>query len=93
MKKNINLKGIIICAIFLIFGITLIRQVTVLRNIQAEIVTKTQELEALKETNAKLQVELEKAHSDNDYLEKLARERLGLVKDEEKLISSTEEEE
>ena len=40
----------------------------------------------LKEKNIKLQAELDRAQSNNEYLEKLARERLGLIKDGEQQI-------
>ena len=75
MKKNINLKII-----------SLIKQVVVLRRIKKEISTQTQELEQLKEKNIKLQAELDRAQGNNEYLEKLARERLGLIKEGEQQI-------
>ena len=70
MKKNINLKIISV----------------VLRRIKKEISTQTQELEQLKEKNIKLQAELDRAQGNNEYLEKLARERLGLIKEGEQQI-------
>ena len=78
MKKNINLK--------IISGVSLIKQVVVLRRIKKEISTQTQELEQLKEKNIKLQAELDRAQGNNEYLEKLARERLGLIKEGEQQI-------
>ena len=80
MKKNINLK------IISIFSVSLIKQVVVLRRIKKEISTQTQELEQLKEKNIKLQAELDRAQGNNEYLEKLARERLGLIKEGEQQI-------
>ena len=44
----------------------------------------------LKEENEKLQAEVESAQSDHEYIEKLARERLGLIKDGEQVIESLE---
>ena len=45
----------------------------------------------LKEKNIKLQAELDRAQSNNEYLEKLARERLGLIKEgEQQIIPSNE---
>ena len=58
----------------------------VLRRIKKEISTQTQELEQLKEKNIKLQAELDRAQGNNEYLEKLARERLGLIKEGEQQI-------
>ena len=86
MKKNINLKIIIVVLIIGIFSVSLIKQDVVLRRIKKEISTQTQELEQLKEKNIKLQAELDRAQGNNEYLEKLARERLGLIKEGEQQI-------
>lgn len=86
MKKNINLKIISFVLIIGIFSVSLIKQVVVLRRIKKEISTQTQELEQLKEKNIKLQAELDRAQGNNEYLEKLARERLGLIKEGEQQI-------
>ena len=86
MKKNINLKIISVVLIIGIFSVSLIKQVVVLRRIKKEISTQTQELEQLKEKNIKLQAELARAQGNNEYLEKLARERLGLIKEGEQQI-------
>lgn len=81
MKKNVNLKGIIIVLVIGFFSISVIKQVIVLKRIKSDISTQAQELEELKEKNIKLQAELDRAQSNNEYLEKLARERLGLIKE------------
>ena len=86
MKKNINLKKNSVVLIIGIFSVSLIKQVVVLRRIKKEISTQTQELEQLKEKNIKLQAELDRAQGNNEYLEKLARERLGLIKEGEQQI-------
>ena len=86
MKKNINLKIISVVLIIGIFSVSLIKQVVVLRRIKKEISTQTQDLEQLKEKNIKLQAELDRAQGNNEYLEKLARERLGLIKEGEQQI-------
>ena len=91
MKKNVNLKGIIIVLVIGFFSISVIKQVIVLKRIKSDISTQAQELEELKEKNIKLQAELVRAQSNNEYLEKLARERLGLIKDgEQQIIPSNE---
>ena len=91
MKKNVNLKGIIIVLVIGFFSISVIKQVIVLKRIKSDISTQAQELEELKEKNIKLQAELDRAQSDNEYLEKLARERLGLIKEgEQQIIPSNE---
>ena len=91
MKKNVNLKGIIIVLVIGFFSISVIKQVIVLKRIKSDISTQAQELEELKEKNIKLQAELDRAQSHNEYLEKLARERLGLIKEgEQQIIPSNE---
>ena len=91
MKKNVNLKGIIIVLVIGFFSISVIKQVIVLKRIKSDISTQAQELEELKERNIKLQAELDRAQSNNEYLEKLARERLGLIKEgEQQIIPSNE---
>ena len=91
MKKNVNLKGIIIVLVIGFFSIIVIKQVIVLKRIKSDISTQAQELEELKEKNIKLQAELDRAQSNNEYLEKLARERLGLIKEgEQQIIPSNE---
>ena len=85
MKKNVNLKGIIIVLVIGFFSISVIKR------IKSDISTQAQELEELKEKNIKLQAELDRAQSNNEYLEKLARERLGLIKEgEQQIIPSNE---
>ena len=91
MKKNVKLKGIIIVLVIGFFSISVIKQVIVLKRIKSDISTQAQELEELKEKNIKLQAELDRAQSNNEYLEKLARERLGLIKEgEQQIIPSNE---
>ena len=91
MKKIVNLKGIIIVLVIGFFSISVIKQVIVLKRIKSDISTQAQELEELKEKNIKLQAELDRAQSNNEYLEKLARERLGLIKEgEQQIIPSNE---
>ena len=91
MKKNVNLKGIIIVLVIGFFSISVIKQVILLKRIKSDISTQAQELEELKEKNIKLQAELDRAQSNNEYLEKLARERLGLIKEgEQQIIPSNE---
>ena len=91
MKKNVNLKGIIIVLVIGFFSISVIKQVIVLKRIKSDISTQAQELEELKEKNIKLQAELDRAQSNNEYIEKLARERLGLIKEgEQQIIPSNE---
>ena len=88
MKKNINLKGIIVVLIVGVFSVCLVKQLTVLRRIKNDITIQTQELKELMEKNIRLQAELDRAQCNNEYLEKLARERLGIIKEGEQQIIS-----
>ena len=61
-----------------------------LKRIKESLSVERQNLNQLKEENEKLQAEVESAQSDYEYIEKLARERLGLIKDGEQVIESLE---
>ena len=52
------------------------------------------QLEEIEQKNERLQDEVDKINSDSeDYLEKLARERLGMIKPGEKVVNSSDEKE
>ena len=60
-----------------------------MNRIQKEIDSKQSQLDEVKQKNERLQDEVEKINSDSsDYLEKLARERLGMIKPGEKVVNS-----
>ena len=61
--------------------------------ITKDIAEQTEQLNEKKEENRKLQAELERVQSNYDYLEKLARERLGLIKEGEQIIIPSENQE
>ena len=89
MEKKLILKKIIIvgCIVFFVFGY--IRQRVTMNRIQKEIDSKQLQLDEVKQKNERLQDEVEKINSDSsDYLEKLARERLGMIKPGEKVVNS-----
>ena len=90
MKRRLTFKSTIIILLFSMFIIGSIRQELTMKRIQKEIVESEEVLRNLKEKNFKLQAELESTPS-NEYLEKLARERLGMVKKGEIVVSSQEE--
>ena len=92
MKKNTNIKKIVIVLLFSGFALNSAKQLIVINTIREESVVKNQELERLKESNNRLAAELEKAQIENDYIEKLARERLGLIKEGEKIVIPTKAE-
>ena len=90
MKKRLTLNKVIIIVIFSVFIFSLIRQGVALKRIKENLSVQRQNLNQLKEENEKLQAEVESAQSDYEYIEKLARERLGLIKDGEQVIESLE---
>ena len=80
-KKKLGFKRVIIVFASMYVGYILIStQVTMLR-IKKEMEIKQQELSKQVEKNQKLQDEVTRMTNNNDeYNEKLARERLGLIK-------------
>lgn len=90
MKRRLTFKGTIIILLFIIFITGFIRQELTMKRIRKEIVVSQEELQELKEQNFKLQAELDSTTS-NDYLEKLARERLGMIKKDEIVVNSQKE--
>ena len=93
MRKKTNLTGIMIILICSVFTLSLIKQGILLKRIKNDIAIQTKQLEELKEKNSKLEAELESAQTGNSYLEKLARERLGLIKEGEQQVSSIKNQE
>ena len=90
MKKRLTLNKVIIIVIFAVFIFSLIRQGVALKRIKENLSVERQNLNQRKEENEKLQAEVESAQSNHEYIEKLARERLGLIKDGEQVIESLE---
>nr|WP_066896385.1 septum formation initiator family protein [uncultured Clostridium sp.] len=88
MKKQLTLKRLIIVFIFAIFVVNYIKQEITMRRIQEDIVISQEQLQELKDKNSKLESDLKKANESNEYLEKLARERLGMIKEGEKVVNS-----
>jgi len=91
IKKQLTLKGSIIVFIFAIFVFNYIKQEITIRRIQGDIINSQEELQELKNKNIELESDLKKANESNEYLEKLARERLGMIKDGEKVVNSNEQ--
>lgn len=87
MKKALTLKKIVIIGILVICSFALIRQQFAMHRVKNEVEKSQQELVDLQKQNAMLEAELESAKNQTDeYLEKLARERLGMVKPGEQVI-------
>ena len=90
MKKRLTINKVIIVVIFAVFIFSLVRQGIAQKRIKESLSVERQNLNQLKEENEKLQAEVESAQSNHEYIEKLARERLGLIKDGEQVIESLE---
>ena len=88
IKRQVTLKRLIIVFIFAIFIINYIKQGITMRRIQEDIVISQEKLQELTDKNSKLESDLKKVNESNEYLEKLARERLGMIKEGEKVVNS-----
>ena len=88
MEKKLILKKIIIVGFIVFFAFSYIRQSITMNRIQKDVDNKQLQLDEVKQKNERLQDEVEKINSDSsDYLEKLARERLGMIKPGEKVVN------
>lgn len=93
MKKKLTVKKLIIIGLIAIFIFGYIRQGITMNRIEKEIANKQSQLEDVKQKNERLQDEVEKINSGSEeYLEKLARERLGMIKPGEKVVSGSTDE-
>ncbi|WP_294378773.1 septum formation initiator family protein [uncultured Clostridium sp.] len=93
MKKKLIIKKLIIFAFVIFFIGSYINQLVTTRRIENEIAVKQAQLEEVQEKNERLQEEVEKINSGSaDYLERLARERLGMIKPGEKVVNSSNNE-
>lgn len=86
MGKKLTVKSIVVVILLIGFGLNLVKQTVAIKRINNEIAIKGEQLDEKKEENRKLQAELERVQSNYDYLEKLARERLGLIKEGEQIV-------
>ena len=89
MEKKLILKKIIIAGFIVFFAFSYIRQSITMNRIQKEINNKQFQLDEVKQKNDRLQEEVEKITSNSsDYIEKLARDRLGMIKPGEKVVNN-----
>jgi cell division protein DivIC len=79
MKKRTKLQFLIIGIFIVNICYILVNQQITMNKIRKETENKTSEITKLRGDNQKLQDEIKMAHSDQ-YSEKLAREKLGLIK-------------
>jgi cell division protein FtsB len=83
-KKKLSFKRVIIVFASMYVGYILISTQITMLNLKKEIQIRQQELSKQSEKNQKLQDEVTRMTSNpNEYYERLARERLGLVKEGE----------
>ena len=87
IKKQLTLKRLVIVFIFAIFIFNYIKQEITMKRIQEDISISQKQLKELKDKNSKLEADLKKVESD-EYIEKLIRERLGMIKEGEKVVNS-----
>lgn len=87
---KIKIKTLAILIILGVFIIAFVRQEFTMKRLNKNIATKNEELQQLQDENVKLQDEVERVNSDS-YIERLARERLGMIRSGEKVIISSSE--
>ncbi len=74
-----------LAAVLIIMGVQLVNNYLEIRRLESEIAEKQEEIKEADRRQQELQQELERL-DDPEYLEKLARQRLGLVRPGEELI-------
>ena len=87
---KIKIKTLAVLTILGVFIIAFVRQEFTMKRLNKNIATKNEELQQLQDENVKLQDEVERVNSDS-YIERLARERLGMIRSGEKVIINSSE--
>lgn len=85
MKGKFRFKNLIIIVLCTIFVFGFIKQQSAMNRIKKETKEKTEKLQQVKEENEKLTEEINMSQTD-EYHEKLAREKLNMIKDGEKTV-------
>lgn len=85
MKKKLKIKNMVILIIITIFLIEFVNQVGVISRLKKEKVASDLILQESKEEKERLEEEVEQAKS-KEYIERLAREKLNMIKDGEKTV-------
>ena len=83
--KKFNLKKIILLVVGLYVGFIFVNQQIIMFRQHRDIQKYTSELNAIEEKYEKLQEEY-KLSQDDAYIERIAREKLGLIKEGEKTV-------
>ncbi|WP_300259131.1 septum formation initiator family protein [Clostridium sp.] len=89
MKKRMNLKNMVIIILIAILVISYVRQELTMNKIKKDIEAKQTQLNELQDKNKKLQDEVNQSSTD-EYIERMARERLGMIKEGEKVITNSD---
>ena len=89
VKKRMNLKNMVIIILIAILVISYVRQELTMNKIHKDIEDKQTQLNELQDKNKKLQDEVNQSSTD-EYIERMARERLGMIKDGEKVITNSD---
>ncbi len=89
VKKRMNLKNMVIIILIAILVISYVRQELTMNKIHEDIEAKQTQLNELQDKNKKLQDEVNQSSTD-EYIERMARERLGMIKDGEKVITNSD---
>lgn len=89
VKKRMNLKNVVIIILVAIFCVSYVRQELAMNKIQKDIEAKQTQLNELQDKNKKLQDEVNQSSTD-EYIERMARERLGMIKEGEKVITNSD---
>lgn len=89
VKKRMNLKNMVIIILIAILVISYVRQELTMNKIHKDIEAKHTRLNELQDKNKKLQDEVNQSSTD-EYIERMARERLGMIKDGEKVITNSD---
>ena len=85
MKGKFRFKNLIIIVLCIIFVFGFIKQQSAMNRIKKETKEKTEKLQQVKEENERLTDEINMSQTD-EYHEKLAREKLNMIKDGEKTV-------
>lgn len=91
MNKRSRVKSFGLAAVAIIFVMSFIKQEITKKRLDDEKTKVEQQMESLKKENVELTEEIENSKSDA-YVERLARERLGMIKKGEQVIISPKSE-
>lgn len=89
MRGRIKFKNLVIIILIGVFSIAYVRQEITMKRLSEEIDVKHKQLEEARSNNERLQDEVNHANTD-EYIERLARERLGMIKEGEKVIINSD---